>query len=74
MKLLLGILKPWRGQRVMTKNARLAYILQEISSIEEDFPSTVFEFVLSGVWSVKKWYNKISKSDRQKTMNLLHFD
>ncbi|MGX4669808.1 metal ABC transporter ATP-binding protein [Cerasibacillus sp. JNUCC 74] len=72
MKLLLGILKPWRGQRVMTRNARLAYIPQEISSIEEDFPSTVFEFVLSGVWTVKKWYNKISKSDRQKTINLLH--
>lgn len=71
MKLLLGLLKPWKGTRQWSNNLKASYVPQQVSSIEQDFPSTVFEFVLSGSWESKKWYERISKEDKKQAKELI---
>ncbi|BDH62801.1 high-affinity zinc uptake system ATP-binding protein ZnuC [Lysinibacillus sp. PLM2] len=63
MKLLVGLLKPWKGTRQWPKQIRASYVPQQVASIEQDFPSTVTEFILSGSWKLKKWFEPISKED-----------
>ncbi len=70
MKLLVGLLKPWKGTRQWPTQLSASYVPQQISSIEQDFPSTVFEFILSGSWKLKKWYERISKEDIERAKEL----
>ncbi|KGR75208.1 metal ABC transporter ATP-binding protein [Ureibacillus sinduriensis] len=71
MKLLLGLLKPWKGTRLWPVNLNVSYVPQQISSIEQDFPSTVFEFIVSGSWKSKKWYERITKEDKERAKKLI---
>ncbi len=72
MKLLLGLLKPWKGSRHWPKNLNSSYVPQQIASIEQDFPSTVFEFIVSGCWKSKKWYERVSKEDIARAKELMN--
>ncbi|MDI7741790.1 metal ABC transporter ATP-binding protein [Lysinibacillus fusiformis] len=72
MRLLLGLLKPWKGSRLWPKNLNTSYVPQQIASIEQDFPSTVFEFIVSGSWKSKKWYERVSKADIEKAEALVN--
>ena len=71
MKLLLGLLKPWKGIRLWPKNLNTSYVPQQIASIEQDFPSTVFEFIVSGSWKSKKWYERVSNEDIARAKELM---
>lgn len=72
MKLLVGLLKPWKGQRQWPKHIRASYVPQQIASIEQDFPSTVTEFILSGTWKLKKWFKPISKDDIKRAKEFMN--
>lgn len=72
MKLLVGLLKPWKGLRQWPSHLRVSYVPQQISSIEQDFPSTVFEFIVSGLWESKKWYQRISKDDKKRAREMIN--
>lgn len=56
LKLLLGILKPWRGEvyfpRIMEDGTKLSigYVPQQIASFNSGFPSKVKELVASGIY------------------------
>lgn len=71
MKLLIGILKPWKGIRLWPRNLNASYVPQQISSIEQDFPSTVYEFIISGCWKTKRWYERISKENMKRAEALI---
>ena len=71
MKLLIGLLKPWKGIRQWPINLEPVYVPQQISSIEQDFPSTVFEFIVSGSWDSKKWYERITRDDKKRAKELI---
>lgn len=72
IKLLLGLLKPWKGIRQWPSNICTSYVPQQISSIEQDFPSTVFEFIISGSWKSKKWYECTSREEIERAKDLMN--
>ncbi len=71
MKLLIGLLKPWKGSREWPIHLKASYIPQQISSIEQDFPSTVFEFIVSGSWDSKRWYERVTKEEQNKAREFI---
>lgn len=71
MKLLLGLLKPWKGLRQWSNGLKSSYVPQQISTIEQDFPSTVYEFILSGSWDAKKWFKRVTKDDHKRARDLI---
>ncbi|MCA1294358.1 metal ABC transporter ATP-binding protein [Paenibacillus sp. alder61] len=57
LKLMLGLLKPWRGEVVIHKETlgdrglKIGYVPQQVASFNSGFPSTVLELVKSGCYS-----------------------
>ncbi|WJY27566.1 MULTISPECIES: metal ABC transporter ATP-binding protein [Sporosarcina] len=71
LKLLGGLLVPWSGSRFGMRQSAVSYLPQDAAAIEPDFPSTVREFVLSGVWDRKKWFQRIRKEDKAKAAEMI---
>lgn len=78
LKLMLGLLKPWRGKVTLSKTnqdgkrLRIGYVPQQISSFNVGFPSTVIELVRSGRYMRGNWFRRLTKADEQKVENALH--
>ncbi|MDE5051265.1 metal ABC transporter ATP-binding protein [Niallia taxi] len=71
LKLILGLLKPWSGNVVLSKQnsqgrkMTVGYVPQQISSFNVGFPSTVLELVRSGRYQKKKWYKRLEEHDHK---------
>lgn len=69
LKLMLGLIKPWSGQiqrsRLAVHGNKLVigYVPQQMASFNSGFPSKVMEWVRSGRWSRKRWYERLNEED-----------
>jgi zinc transport system ATP-binding protein len=77
LKLLLGLLKPWRGSiKLNVGNSEgskpvIGYVPQQIAAFNSGFPSKVFEFVRSGRYSAGSWFRRLNKKDHELTETAL---
>ncbi|HDX9707980.1 TPA: metal ABC transporter ATP-binding protein [Bacillus thuringiensis] len=77
LRIMVGLLKPWKGTvKISKKNERgqkliIGYIPQHISSFNTGFPSTVLEFVQSGLVSHKKWFQSFSRDNHEHVKKVL---
>ena len=76
IKTLLGLIKPKSGQiRFNSKiNREEIGYLPQTTTIQRDFPASVYEVVLSGCLNKRKWrpfYSKVEKNLAQKNMERL---
>lgn len=73
VKIILGLLKPVKGQVRWNIEPRLPHIgyLPQATRNDKQFPVTVTEVVLSGLMSVKKFAGRYSKHDKEKAMKIL---
>ncbi|MFD0769590.1 metal ABC transporter ATP-binding protein [Bacillus sp. CGMCC 1.60114] len=71
LRIMLGLLKPWRGTvNISKKNEQgqkliIGYVPQQVSSFNVGFPSTVLELVQSGRFPRGKWFRSLSKEDHE---------
>ncbi|PEZ09344.1 zinc ABC transporter ATP-binding protein [Bacillus sp. AFS018417] len=71
LRIMLGLLKPWRGTvNISKKNDQgqkliIGYVPQQVSSFNVGFPSTVLELVQSGRFPRGKWFRSLSKEDHE---------
>ncbi|WP_028547439.1 metal ABC transporter ATP-binding protein [Paenibacillus sp. UNC451MF] len=69
LKLMLGLVKPWSGQverrrlGVQGEKLVIGYVPQQMASFNSGFPSKVVEWVRSGRWSRKRWYERFNEQD-----------
>lgn len=77
LKLLLGLLQPWKGNVFLSpsneegKKLQVGYVSQQISAFNSGFPSTILEFVRSGRYAKGSWFRKLRKEDDVLTENAL---
>jgi len=77
MKTLLGIVKPIEGKINFieeSSNHRFGYLPQQ-NNAQDDFPSSVYEIILSGTLNKKKWHPFYTKEDKalvEHNMSLLN--
>ena len=71
IKTTLGILKPKKGKiKISLKNnrgekLRIAYLPQQVASFNAGFPSSVYEFVMSGRYPRQGWFKKMTAHDSE---------
>src|SRR6056297_70707 len=74
LKLILGILKPWKGKIVrnfdQASDSIIGY-LPQITATDSKFPIQVIDVVLSGLMSRKAWFGRYSKEDRLKALTVM---
>jgi zinc transport system ATP-binding protein len=67
LRLLLGLLKPWRGEvewGEANRSIKVGYVPQQIAAFNVGFPSHVLEFVRSGRFaSGGSWFRRLTKAD-----------
>ncbi len=69
IRLLLTLLKPWRGDiqwercNPWGENLSISYMPQQIASFNSGFPSTVFEFVRSGRYPKLGWFRRFTREE-----------
>ena len=66
VKTILGLHKEYTGQIEKAKNCKIGYLPQQ-TSIQKDFPASVFEVVLSGNLANKKFFSFYTKQDKAKS-------
>lgn len=77
VKVMLGILKAKSGQiKISQKNVdgdnlKISYLPQQVASFNAGFPSTVYEFVSSGLYRKGSWFKKFSDQDKKTIENSL---
>ena len=77
LKLMLGLLKPWKGKiHLAARNSdgrklKVSYVPQQIAAFNGGFPSTVYEFVLSGSQSRGSWLRRLTADDRSQAESSL---
>lgn len=77
IKVMLGILKAKSGQiKISQKNVdgnalKISYLPQQVASFNAGFPSTVYEFVSSGLYRKGAWFKKFSEQDKKTVENSL---
>jgi zinc transport system ATP-binding protein len=77
VKATLGILKPEAGKVEISPTNKdgeklaIGYIPQQISSFNAGFPSTVLEFVRSGLFPRGHWFKRFNKHDDEKVKRAL---
>lgn len=70
IKVLLGILTKGSGEifisdkNVDNKDLKISYLPQQAASFNSGFPTTVYDFVKSGLYRKKSWFKKFSSSDK----------
>lgn len=74
LKLLLGLLEPWKGEAVWLKQGAqkrrpsVGYVPQQIASFNAGFPSTVWELAGSGRYAARgSWLRRARAEDRERT-------
>ncbi|CAM3830605.1 metal ABC transporter ATP-binding protein [Cohnella lubricantis] len=74
LKLLLGLLEPWRGEAVWLsggdrmRRRSMGYVPQQIASFNAGFPSTVLELAGSGRYAESgSWLRRARAEDRERT-------
>jgi len=76
IKAMLGIVKPltgsvlYKGKPLMEGTSRVAYVPQR-SSIDWDFPITVMEVALMGLYPEKGWLRWLRQADKVKALHVL---
>lgn len=71
VKIMLGILKPKAGvvtlaqKNIFDKELKISYLPQQIASFNAGFPSTVYEFVKSGLFRKGSWFKKVTEEDKR---------
>lgn len=76
VKTMLNLLKPISGKTIFDGRLykdiykEIAYVPQR-GSVDWDFPTTVFDVVLMGRYGHVGWFKKITKKDRELTMDAL---
>jgi zinc transport system ATP-binding protein len=77
LKLVLGLLEPWRGEVRLSKkradgtNLTVGYVPQQIASFNSGFPSKILEFVRSGRYTKGSWLRKLRPEDHELTERAL---
>lgn len=70
VKTLIGILSPQTGSvkisntNIHGEELKISYLPQQVSSFNSGFPSTVYEFVKSGLYRKHSWFKKITEQDK----------
>ncbi|MGQ1890180.1 metal ABC transporter ATP-binding protein [Thermophagus sp. OGC60D27] len=70
-KVLLGILKPYRGKVLFPSGHLNIGYLPQVSQVDRSFPITVQEAVLSGISSRRNWWKPISRGIQSKAEQLI---
>jgi len=70
IKVILGLLKPFKGDIINKSNSRFGYLPQH-NNFDKQFPISVDEIVLSGLMSRKNFYKRYTKKDILKANELL---
>lgn len=70
-KVIMGILKPLKGQVLFPSGRLNIGYLPQVSQIDRSFPVTVMDVVLSGMTSDKTWWRFLSKKNKQKALTLI---
>lgn len=71
VKIILGILKKKTGKvfisdkNIAGNDFNISYLPQHAVHFNSGFPSTVYEFVKSGLFRKKSWFKKFTKEDRE---------
>lgn len=77
IKLILGILKAKEGKVILSdknyknEDLKIAYLPQQVSSFNSGFPTTVYEFVKSGLYRKNAWFKKFDKKAKADIQNYL---
>ncbi|AJY76238.1 metal ABC transporter ATP-binding protein [Paenibacillus beijingensis] len=77
LKLLLGLLKPWKGSAKLSarneagEKLRVGYVPQQIAAFNGGFPSTVLELVRSGRHAGGSWLRRLRQHDSELTEQAL---
>lgn len=77
LKLLLGLLQPWRGKVFMSdrtgegKKLVVGFVSQQIAAFNGGFPSTILEFVRSGRYTHGSWLRRMQSEDHALTEQAL---
>lgn len=77
IKAMLGILTPQKGNVFISKTnidneeLKISYLPQQVSSFNSGFPSTVYEFVKSGLFRKNSWFKKLTEQDKLTIQNSL---
>ena len=74
LKLILGILKPWKGRVIKNldkADKSIIGYLPQITATDSKFPIQVTDVVLSGLMSRKTWFGRYSKEDKQKALAVM---
>lgn len=79
LKLILGVLKPQKGEIYINGKAsrkydtwqEIGYVSQKSNSFAKGFPATVSEVVLSGLTKGKGLFKRFNRNDRQKLDDVL---
>lgn len=72
LKIMLGLLKPVSGKLIKANNSIKIGYLPQINPIDNKFPITVSEVVLSGLMSTKSLLQRYKPTDYKKADLLLH--
>lgn len=70
-KILLGILKPQKGDVVFPYGRPNVGYLPQVSQIDHSFPITVLDVVLSGLSSKGNWWRSLASGQKQKALKLI---
>lgn len=71
LKIILGILKEKSGKvtisekNIFGQDFNISYLPQHAVAFNSGFPSTVYEFVKSGLYRKKTWFKKFTKKDEE---------
>ncbi|MBU0279092.1 MULTISPECIES: metal ABC transporter ATP-binding protein [unclassified Gemella] len=80
VKILIGILKIKNGiiniakKNINNEELTISYLPQQIASFNSGFPSTVYEFVKSGLYRKNSWFKKFTSKEKeniQKNLDLV---
>jgi len=73
LKVILGLLKPQIGEVVFMNNLTREDIgyLPQVTQIDNAFPISCFDVVLSGLFSEKRMIKRVTKAEKAKAMELL---
>ncbi|KAA9218383.1 MULTISPECIES: metal ABC transporter ATP-binding protein [Aerococcus] len=78
LKNILGLLQPDKGKVTISKTniydnkLQIGYVPQMVASFNAGFPSTVYEFVLSGRYQQGRWFKRLTDEDHEHVKRALN--
>jgi zinc transport system ATP-binding protein len=70
IRIIMGLLEPWSGEVIIAKDINIGY-LPQTHTFDKRFPISVLEVVLSGLLKIHGITTRVSKTDKQKAMEVL---